>query len=333
MFPHFYPPRGLTFTELNGYNDPKKANSEVTGMEPILNYTCGTIQAQLERTKKILVQDVSIRLGSGESLALVGETGSGKTILAQSVMGVLPGNVRRVGGELSICGKEISGGKQLRAMLGKEIVYIPQNGYEFLNPSRTVRKHLYDSLVRIGVPAGRRDTFACEKLEQAGFPEPKSVMDKYPFQLSGGMAQRVTIALALCSHAKLLIADEPTNGLDEAAKERFMHLLGTLFPEAGKLVITHDISVAAMCDRILVLCRGRSMESGKAADVLTSPYHPYTKALLAALVENGMRQTPVLRKETGLCPFYRRCPQATVQCREALPKQEADSREWWCCMK
>ena len=302
-------------------------------MEPVLNYACGTIQAQLERTKKILVQDVSIRLGSGESLALVGETGSGKTILAQSVMGVLPGNVRRVGGELSICGKEISGGKQLRAMLGKEIVYIPQNGYEFLNPSRTVRKHLYDSLARIAVPAGKRATVALEKLEQAGFSEPKSVIDRYPFELSGGMAQRVTIALALCSHAKLLIADEPTNGLDETAKARFMHLLGTLFPEAGKLVITHDISVAAMCDRLLVLCRGRAMESGKATDVLTSPYHPYTKALLAALVENGMRQTPVLQKGPGLCPFYHRCPQATVQCRETLPKQEADGREWWCYVK
>ena len=219
------------------------------------------------------------------------------------------------------------------AWLGKEIVYIPQNGYEFLNPSRTVRKHLYDSLVRIGVPAGRRDAVACEKFEQAGFPEPKSVMDKYPFQLSGGMAQRVTIALALCSRAKLLIADEPTNGLDEAAKAKFMNLLGTLFPEAGKLVITHDISVAAMCDRLLVLCRGRAMESGKATDVLTSPYHPYTKALLSALVENGMRQTPILRKELGLCPFYRRCTHATVQCQGALPKQEADGREWWCCMK
>ena len=147
------------------------------------------------------------------------------------------------------------------------------------------------------------------------------------------MAQRVTIALALCSHAKLLIADEPTNGLDETAKARFMHLLGTLFPEAGKLVVTHDISVAAMCERILVLCRGRAMETGKATDVLTSPYHPYTKSLLAALVENGMRQTPVLRKEPGLCPFYRRCNQATVQCRETLPKQEADGREWWCYVK
>lgn len=302
-------------------------------MEGILDYSCGGIGAQLDRTQKMLVQDVTIRLDSGETLALVGETGSGKTILAQSLMGVLPPNVHRHGGKIFICGKEIVHEKQLRAMLGKEIVYIPQNGYEFLNPTRTVRKHLYDSLARIAVPAGKRATVALEKLEQAGFSEPKSVIDRYPFELSGGMAQRVTIALALCSRAKLLIADEPTNGLDEAAKARFMHLLGTLFPEAGKLVITHDISVAAMCDRLLVLCRGRAMESGKATDVLTSPYHPYTKALLAALVENGMQQTPVLRKGPGLCPFYHRCPQATVQCRETLPKQEADGREWWCYVK
>lgn len=302
-------------------------------MEETLDYSCGVIRAQLDRTQKVLVQDVVLRLGPGETLALVGETGSGKTILAQSLMGVLPPNVHRHGGKIFICGKEIVHEKQLRAMLGKEIVYIPQNGYEFLNPTRTVRKHLYDSLARIAVPAGKRATVALEKLEQAGFSEPKSVIDRYPFELSGGMAQRVTIALALCSRAKLLIADEPTNGLDEAAKARFMHLLGTLFPEAGKLVITHDISVAAMCDRLLVLCRGRAMESGKATDVLTSPYHPYTKSLLAALVENGMRQTPVLRKEPGLCPFYRRCNQATVQCRKKLPKQEADDREWWCYVK
>ena len=228
-------------------------------MEETLDYSCGVIIAQLDRTQKVLVQDVVLRLSPGETLALVGETGSGKTILAQSLMGVLPPNVHRHGGKIFICGKEIVCEKQLRSMLGKEIVYIPQNGYEFLNPSRTVRKHLYDSLARIGVPAGKRAAVALEKLEQAGFSEPKSVIDRYPFELSGGMAQRVTIALALCSHAKLLIADEPTNGLDETAKARFMHLLGTLFPEAGKLVITHDISVAAMCERILVLCRGRSV--------------------------------------------------------------------------
>lgn len=176
-------------------------------MEETLDYSCGVIRAQLDRTQKVLVQDVVLRLGPGETLALVGETGSGKTILAQSLMGVLPPNVHRHGGKIFICGKELVREKQLRAMLGKEIVYIPQNGYEFLNPSRTVRKHLYDSLARIGVPAGKRAAVALEKLEQAGFSEPKSVIDRYPFELSGGMAQRVTIALALCSRAKLLIAD------------------------------------------------------------------------------------------------------------------------------
>ena len=132
-------------------------------MEGILDYSCGVIRAQLDRAQKVLVQDVVLRLGPGETLALVGETGSGKTILAQSLMGVLPPNVHRYGGKIFICGKEIVHEKQLRAMLGKEIVYIPQNGYEFLNPTRTVRKHLYDSLARIAVPAGKRATVALEK--------------------------------------------------------------------------------------------------------------------------------------------------------------------------
>lgn len=302
-------------------------------MELILDYTCGVIQAQLDRSQKNLVQDVTFRIPPGESLGLVGETGSGKTILAQSLMGVLPRNVKRVGGSMTFCGKEITGERQLRSLLGREIVYIPQNGHEFLNPSATVRRQLYDSLARGGVSGRQRYDMACDKLSMAGFADPKSVMELYPFQLSGGMAQRVTIALALCGQAKLLIADEPTNGLDEDSKLRFMKDLDTLFPQAGKLVITHDISVAAMCSYIFVLCRGRAMECGGATEVLESPCHPYTRALLGALVENGMVETPVLRKEQGLCPFYRRCPQAAEECRRSLPKRERAGREWWCCLE
>lgn len=302
-------------------------------MDPVLDYACGSIQARLEKSSKTLVQDVTLCIRPGESLALVGETGSGKTILAQSIMGVLPGNVKRIGGTMTLCGREITGEKQLRALLGREIVYIPQNGHEFLNPSATVRRHLFDGLARLGVPKGDRDRQALEKLRLAGFGDPGAVLELYPFQLSGGMAQRVTIALALCSRAKLLIADEPTNGLDEASKLRFMEELDTLFPEAGKLIITHDISVAAMCSRIFVLCRGRAVECGGAAEVLESPCHPYTRALLGALVENGMGETQVLRKEQGLCPFYRRCPQAAEDCRRSLPKRERAGREWWCCQE
>ena len=189
----------------------------------------------------------------------------------------------------------------------------------------------FDSIAKLGIAAPQREAFAREKLAQVGFTQPEAILDRYPFQLSGGMAQRVTIALALCSKAKLLIADEPTNGLDQDSKQQTLSLLNGLFPDAAKLIITHDISVAATCDRILVLCGGRMLETGISSEVLTAPHHPYTKALLGALVENGMRETPALRTETGFCPFYRRCPSARDQCRTEMPLRKNNGREWWCC--
>ena len=216
-------------------------------------------------------------------------------------------------------------------MLGREIVYIPQNGHEFLDPSRSIRRQMFDSITKLGIAAPQREAFAREKLAQVGFTQPEAILEQYPFQLSGGMAQRVTIALALCSKAKLLIADEPTNGLDQDSKQQTMSLLNGLFPDAAKLIITHDISVAATCDRILVLCGGRMLETGISSEVLTAPYHPYTKALLGALVENGMRETPALRTGTGFCPFYRRCPSARDRCRTEMPPRKNNGREWWCC--
>ena len=298
---------------------------------PILQYDSGVIAAKLDRTEKELVHMVSFAIPGGESLALIGETGSGKTLIAQSIMGVLPGNVRLASGKISFCGKPLPHGKKLRFMLGRDIVYIPQNGHEFLNPSKSIRSQLFDSMEKLGIGASDRDTFACEKLSQAGFSQPETILRMYSFQLSGGMAQRVTIALALCSKARLLIADEPTNGLDQDSKQQTLSLLNSLFPDAAKLIITHDISVAADCDRVLVLCGGRMLETGSAVEVLSSPHHPYTKALLGALVENGMQETPNLRTETGICPFYRRCPAATELCRREMPHKTAQGREWWCC--
>ena len=185
---------------------------------PILQYAGGVIAAKLDRTEKELVHGVSFHISRGESLALIGETGSGKTLIAQSVMGVLPGNVRLVSGEVLFCGKALPKGKKLRSMLGREIVYIPQNGHEFLDPSRIIRRQMFDSIAKLGIAAPLREAFAREKLTQVGFTQPEAILDRYAFQLSGGMAQRVTIALALCSQAKLLIADEPTNGLDQDSK-------------------------------------------------------------------------------------------------------------------
>ena len=296
----------------------------------ILDYDSGLILARLDRGEKALVQHVRFRICAAERLALIGETGSGKTMTALSVMRLLPENVRMNGGKLLFDGHELLQEKSIRPLLGLEIVYIPQNGLEFLNPSRSIKLQLYDNLKKLGIPRSRLRGKAMEALRAAGFDEPGEVLEKYPFQLSGGMAQRVTIALAACSRAKLLIADEPTNGLDGEATKRFFQLLDQVFPEAGKIVITHDIAVASLCERIQVLCGGKTVESGPAAQVLGAPRHPYTRALLAALVENGMQPSPPLRAAQGPCPFYRRCTQASDACLAPPPRQTEGETEWWC---
>ena len=303
-----------------------------TESAPAFSYACGMISAKLARDERVLLQDVSFSLSSGQRLAIIGETGSGKTMLALSILGRLPSNVRMQGGCIQMDGDALPSGKQLQMLRGDRLVYIPQNGAEFLLPARTVRKQLYDSLKKLGLPRKVFPALAAEKLHLAGFDAPETVLDKYPFQLSGGMAQRVTIALAACSRARLLIADEPTNGLDEAGRTQFFSLLDSIFPDAAKLIITHDISVAARCDRILVLCGGRMLETGESAAVLSAPRHPYTKALLAAQVASGMQPSPVLREGASGCPFYARCSEANATClNDVMQKHTVGMSEWWCC--
>lgn len=299
---------------------------------PAFSYACGMISAKLSRGERVLLQDVSFSLSSGQRLAIIGETGSGKTMLALSILGLLPANVRMQSGCIEMDGAALPAGKQLQTLRGDKLVYIPQNGAEFLLPTRTVRKQLYDSLKKLGLPRKDFPALAAEKLRLAGFDAPETLLDKYPFQLSGGMAQRVTIALAACSRARLLIADEPTNGLDEAGRTQFFALLDSIFPDAAKLIITHDIFVAARCDRVLVLCGGRMLETGVSSTVLSAPRHPYTKALLAAQVANGMQPSPVLREGASGCPFYARCPKADEACLNGEMQKHTDEKtEWWCC--
>ena len=301
-------------------------------LSPAFSYACGTISAKLSRGERVLLHNVSFSLSSGERLAVIGETGSGKTMLALSILGLLPANVRMRDGCVQLDGAALPTGKQLQTLRGDRIVYIPQNGAEFLLPTRAVRKQLYDSLKKLGLPRKEFPALAAEKLRLVGFDAPETVLDKYPFQLSGGMAQRVTIALAACARARLLIADEPTNGLDEAGRAQFFALLDSIFPDAAKLIITHDISVAARCDRVLVLCGGRMLETGVSSTVLSAPRHPYTKALLAAQVANGMQPSPVLREGVSVCPFYARCPEADAACLNgAMQKHTDGTTEWWCC--
>lgn len=299
---------------------------------PAFSYAGGQITASLSHGERVLLQDVSFSLHSGERLAIIGETGSGKTMLALSILGLLPANVRMQSGCIQMDGAALPARVQLQTLRGDKLVYIPQNGAEFLLPTRTVRKQLYDSLKKLGLPRKEFPALAAEKLRLAGFDAPETILDKYPFQLSGGMAQRVTIALAACSRARLLIADEPTNGLDENGRAQFFSLLDSIFPDTVKLIITHDISVASRCDRVLVLCGGQMLETGTSAAVLSAPRHPYTKALLTAQVANGMQPSPVLREGVSTCPFYARCPEANATCLNgAMQKHTDEKTEWWCC--
>lgn len=299
---------------------------------PAFSYACGMISAKLSHGERVLLQDVSFSLSSGQRLAIIGETGSGKTMLALSILGLLPANVRMQGGCIQMDSAALPAGRRLQSLRGDSLVYIPQNGAEFLLPVRTVRKQLYDSLKKLGLPRKDFPALAAEKLRLAGFDAPETILDKYPFQLSGGMAQRVTIALAACSRARLLIADEPTNGLDEAGRAQFFALLDSIFPNAAKLIITHDISVAARCNRVLVLCGGRMLETGTVDAVLGAPHHPYTKALLAAQVANGMQPSPILREGVSACPFYARCTEADAACLNGAMSKHTDGKtEWWCC--
>lgn len=296
----------------------------------VLEYESGKITAKLEQGERTLLRNVQFSIHEEETLALVGETGAGKTMTALSIMKLLPGNVHMADGKILFDGEPLPEEKKMRGILGNRIVYIPQNGLEFLNPAASIRTHLYDSLKKMGIKRKTMEQTALEKLRLAGFAQPEAVIDKCPFQISGGMAQRVIIALSACSDARLIIADEPTNGLDESGRAHFMRMLDEVFPKAGKLIITHDIGIAALCDRVLVLLGGKAMELGAACDVLAQPRHPYTKALLRALVKNGMEQTPVLRGREGDCTFYTRCPDACAACLGEMRHNTDNKTEWWC---
>jgi ABC-type dipeptide/oligopeptide/nickel transport system ATPase component len=305
-----------------------KRNGREEGKDSLLRYSSGTIYAKTLAGNRTLVKDVSFSLHKGEKLSLIGETGSGKTMIALSLMGKLAPNVKAEGLQCVLDGEDCSDPKVASSLLGREVAYIPQNGMEFLNPARTVKSHLYDSLQRTGTRKSEVKKRAASALSSVGFHDIDKILKSYPFQLSGGMAQRVTVALALCTKAKLIIADEPTNGLDKEAASRMLEHLGLLFPEAGQLFITHDIEVASNADRILVLCGGRTMEHGRSF-FLQNPRNTYAKCLVSSLVSNGMKATPTLRKRTG-CPFSDRCPEYSERCRDELLHHREGEHEWWC---
>jgi len=242
------------------------------------------------------VKGISLDLQQGESLAIVGESGSGKSAMALSLARLLPEPPASItANQLSIAGHHVlqMSEKELRQIRGKEIAYVFQEPTTSLNPVLTVRSQIGEALALHRPDIQNRDIEILSWLNKVGITEPEKRLRAYPHELSGGMQQRVMIAMALCCQPKLLIADEPTTALDVTIQKQIMELLASLRRELNMtmILITHNFGIIRdVADRVAVMYRGEIVETGPTEEVLSNPQHAYTQALLACVPRMGAKQ-------------------------------------------
>jgi oligopeptide/dipeptide ABC transporter ATP-binding protein len=280
---------------------------------------------------------VTLAVAPGEILGLVGESGSGKSVTALSVMRLLRPPGRVTGGRVEFDGRNLLDAtpREMREVRGAEISMIYQNPRSSLNPVLRIGKTLREVLkVHERLKGDAADNRAIGLLVDVGLTAPESVLTRYPHQLSGGMAQRVMIALALASSPRLLIADEPTTALDVTIQQQIIALLARLRKERNlaQILITHNMGVVAeLCDRVAVMYAGTVVEEGPVLEIFDRPHHPYTRALLAARARTGDTggtlasipgQAPDPRNRPSGCPFHPRCSFATEICKREVPRME-----------
>ncbi|MET0734421.1 MAG: ABC transporter ATP-binding protein [Microbacterium sp.] len=241
-----------------------------------------------------VVDDVSLTIGRGESVGIVGESGSGKSLTCRAALGIVPENLRVTAERLAFDGQELQTltERDWRRVRGSRIGAVFQDPASYLNPSIPVGRQIAEVLrVKLGRSRRAAKSEAVEALARLGLRDPLRVATRYPHELSGGMLQRVLIALAIVETPDLLIADEPTTALDATVQAEVLDVLADLRRETGLalLFVSHDLAVVAqICDRILVMRDGRIQEQGSAADVLGGAQHPYTRSLLDAHHEYGL---------------------------------------------
>ncbi len=286
-------------------------------------------------TQVLALRSVSLTLRAGQITGIVGESGSGKSTLALALIGLLPQAARVTEGAIRIGNQNIAGlpEARLRAIRGARVSMVFQDPMTALSPSRTIGGHLLDAQHRDRA-SGRSAlrTRAIEVLRKVGVPDPAAQLDRYPHQLSGGMRQRVAIAMALLGRPELLIADEITTALDVTLEAQILHLLRELRSEidGAILFISHNLgAIAEICDQVAVFYAGELVEEGPVRDIFHSPLHPYTRALRdcdPARIEGAARhlpsipgETPVVRAPPTGCIFAPRCSLATELCRTKVP--------------
>ena len=290
------------------------------------------------------VNGVNLTLNKGETLGLVGETGAGKTTVAKAVLRVLPDPPAKIrGGEINLNGENILSvsEKEMRGIRGKKVSMIFQDPMTALNPVMTIGSQIAE-VIRIHnqVSAAEADVKAMKMLEMVGIPAER--FPEYPHQISGGMKQRVVIAMALACNPELLLADEPTTALDVTIQAQVLEMINELKQKfsTSMILITHDLGVVAeTCDNVAVIYAGKIIESGTKADIFLNPQHPYTLGLFSSvpkLHDEASRLSPI----PGLppdpanlpagCSFHPRCPHATDVCRQCQPEMHEVSPGHYC---
>ncbi len=295
------------------------------------------------------VDGLSLSLEPGETLGLVGESGSGKSLTSLAILGLLPSNATSQAKRLAFDRRELSqmSAEERRSLRGGNIAMIFQDPMTSLNPSFTVGFQLKEVLrLHADGPRKQRHRQSIEILERVGISDAESRLEAFPHQLSGGMCQRVMIAMAMASRPRLLIADEPTTALDVTIQAQILSLLSELQREEkmAMILITHDIAIVSEnSDRIAVMYAGEIVETGSTEDVLREPRHPYTAGLLNCLPANVKHLAPKERLPTlsGLvpslahrpkgCQFHPRCKAALAHCRESSPLSTIDGGRQFRC--
>ncbi|MGJ4925877.1 ABC transporter ATP-binding protein [Bradyrhizobium sp. HKCCYLS2038] len=287
------------------------------------------------------VDGVSFHVNPGETLAIVGESGCGKSVTSMSMMRLIPEPPGKIAGSIKLEGRELLklSDREMRALRGNDISMIFQEPMTSLNPVLTVGRQIGETLrLHQGLDRDAAENRAVEMLSLVGIPEPARRVREYPHQLSGGMRQRVMIAMALACNPKLLIADEPTTALDVTIQAQILKLMLELKQRVGAaiILITHDLGVVAeVAERVMVMYAGRKVEEAPVKELFRSPRHPYTQGLLGALPKLGSSlsgetkrlaeipgQVPDLKQRIDGCVFAGRCALATDLCRQYAPGLE-----------
>ena len=292
-----------------------------------------------------VLDGIDLSLDAGDTLGIVGETGCGKSVLARSILALNPSPPARiVSGEIRFRGQDILRlpERDMRKLRGRAISMVFQDPASYLNPLLSVGTQMEDAIRGQDAGAGTRArprraarALAAELLSAVGLPEPARLLDSHPHQLSGGMRQRVLIAMALAGEPELLVADEPTTALDVTVQAQVLALIARLVAERGlaMILISHDLGVvAASCARVAVMYAGTVVEEAPTAELLARPLHPYARGLIAAVPDLDRPQhrpqgipgsIPGLISPPTGCRFHPRCPAATDRCRVEKPLQRS----------